>query len=76
MAKTKSNVGYIGYCFMVVATVITAFALLPMAWTIPMTIHAKKCLNSGKKMSTGFKVCALLFVGLVGGILLLCDSDC
>ncbi len=70
--KQFTSLGNVAYIFMVIFTVIGAFALLPMAWMIPMTIHYKKTFG---KVGVGFKVCALLFCGLIPGILMLCDND-
>ena len=39
--------------------------LIPLAWTIPMSIHLKKKLNANEPIGVGFKVCTLLFVNLV-----------
>ncbi len=49
--------------------------LIPLLWTIPMTISVFKKSKNGTKISTGFKVCVLLFVNLIAGIILLCDND-
>lgn len=49
--------------------------LIPLAWTIPMTVHLKKKLNANQPIGTGFKVCTLLFVNLISGILLLCRNE-
>ena len=49
--------------------------LIPLCWCIPMTVSVYKAYKGKKDLSTGFKVCTLLFVSLVGGILLLCDND-
>ena len=42
--------------------------LLPLAWTIPMTVYLKRKLNANEPIGVGFKVCTLLFVNLVFGI--------
>lgn len=46
-------------------------SLIPLAWAIPMTVHAVKCVNGGKPMGMAFKICTLIFVNLLSGILLL-----
>ncbi len=50
------------------------FYLIPLAWTIPMTVHLFRAANRGEEVGMGFKVCSLLFVNTVSGILLLCDK--
>lgn len=49
--------------------------LAPLLWTIPMTVHLKKKLKANQPIGIGFKVCTLLFVNLVSGILLLCRNE-
>ncbi len=46
--------------------------LIPLAWCIPITVSIFRKLNSGEEIGTGLKVCALLFVNMIAGILLLC----
>ena len=61
--------------FMVLGTVIMGFYLLPLAWCIPMTVSYFKKVKNNQPISTGFKVCSLLFVSVLGGIFMLCDKD-
>lgn len=61
--------------FMILGCVSLGWAIIPLAWCIPMTVSAFKKFETGEKMSTGFKVCTLLFVNVVAGICMLC-SDC
>lgn len=50
-------------------TVVFSF-LIPLAWTIPMTVYYFK----HEKVGIAFKICALLFVNLIAGICMLCDK--
>ena len=57
---------------------VTGFRItIPIAliWQIPMTIYYYRCVTNKIKTSTGFKVCTLIFVSLIAGILMLCDKD-
>ena len=77
-AKAKDNDGTMKLLvkiFMVLSCVLGAFAIIPLAWCIPMTVITFKKLNAGEKLSTGFKVCSLIFVSLVAGIIMLCSDD-
>lgn len=47
-------------------------SLISLAWCIPMTIHFASKLKKGESVGVGFKVCSLLFVSLIAGILMLC----
>lgn len=50
--------------------------LLPLSWRIPMTVEYIKSIKGTRpRVGIGFKICALLFVSLVAGILMLCDSQ-
>lgn len=49
-----------------------AACLIPLAWCIPITLSIKRKLDNGEPIDVALKVCTLLFVSLVAGILLLC----
>ena len=58
--------------FMVICTVLSGFLLLPLLWTIPLTAHVCRKLKNNQPIGIGVKVCTLLFVSRVAGIMLLC----
>ena len=62
--------------FLILSTVLTAMLTfcISLAWCLPMTISYCDKVNRGDRISTGFKVCALLFVNTIAGILMLCDN--
>ena len=75
-AKGPSTLSTVAKAFMIVGCVVAGLeALLPLCWAIPMTLHYHRCLEEGKPVSTAFKVCSLLFVNTVAGILMLCDNN-
>ena len=49
--------------------------ILPLFWKIPMTVHFYSSANNFKKLSTTFKVCTLLFLSGISGLMLLCNKD-
>jgi hypothetical protein len=62
--------------FMILGIVSNAFLLIPLIWCIPMFLKVDRYLKDEDDISTGFKVCVLLFVNVIAGILLLVyDSD-
>ncbi len=61
--------------FLILGCIAQGWMLLPLAWCLPITISACNKMKRGEHVGTGLKVCALLFVSLIGGILLLCRSD-
>ena len=56
------------------STIFLGVAIIPLAWCIPMTIHAYRSYADNKPVSIAFGVCTLLFVSLIGGILMLVDT--
>ena len=63
--------------FMIIGTIFTSLVcyLIPLVWCIPMTVSFFNKAKYGQKCSTAFKICTLLFVNQIAGILLLCDRD-
>ena len=49
--------------------------LISLSWCIPMTVSYFKKVKYNLPVSTGFKVCSLLFVNVIAGFLMLCDKD-
>lgn len=62
--------------FMIVGCVAWASCfLIPLCWTIPMTVHYWNAVKNNQPVSVGFKVCSLIFVNLIAGVLMLVDND-
>lgn len=74
-ATKSSGLATAAKVFMILGTIIMGIYIIPLAWCIPMTVSYFKKVNGGQPISTGFKVCSLLFVSLLGGIFMLCDKD-
>lgn len=75
-SETSSTLKLIAKIFMVIGCISAAFVfLIPLCWTIPMTVHYWKAVETRQHVGTGFKVCSLLFVSLVAGVLMLCDNQ-
>lgn len=50
------------------------FGALSFAWTIPMTVKYFSNCKKRLKTSIGLKVCTILFVNVVAGILMCCED--
>jgi uncharacterized membrane protein YvbJ len=61
--------------FMIVSSAISAIFILPLAWVLPMTIHYCNAISNHQKVGIGFKICTLIFVNTVAGVLMLIDDD-
>lgn len=73
----KSGLSTAAKVFMVLGTIIMALwtFCIGLAWCLPLTIIYFQKVNKGEPIGIGFKICSLLFVSTVGGILMLCDTD-
>lgn len=60
--------------FMIIGIVTNAWAVIPLIWCIPMFLKVNKYLKGEETLSTGYKVCVLLFVNIIAGVLLLVDD--
>ena len=61
--------------FMIISTVVMGFYLIPLAWCLPMTLSYCKKIKRGEPVGIGFKICTLIFVNTIAGILMLCDEN-
>ncbi len=61
--------------FLIIGCLAQGWLLIPLIWMLPITISIFGRMKRGESVGAGLKVCALLFVNLIGGILLLCRSD-
>lgn len=73
--KSDSICGTIAFVFMVLTCVAFGFAIIPLAWMIPMTVSYYNHLQKREPVSVGFKVCILIFVNIISGVLLLVDEN-
>lgn len=71
MESNEQTLRMVAFIFCVIATVSVGWAIIPLAWMLPMTIRAWGIYKGTKDNTTAFGVCTLIFVSLVGGILLL-----
>jgi len=60
--------------FLIFGCISLGWLLVPLAWCIPITVSIFRKMNAGEPISTGLKVCSLLFVNLIAGICLLCSD--
>lgn len=70
MTEQDSMLRLINFILCVISTVSMCWAIIPLAWMIPMTVHSWGIYKGTKANSTAFAVCTLIFVNVIGGILL------
>ena len=73
--NTNNTLATVVKVFLIIGCVATGWAIIPLAWCIPITVSIWKKLGAGQPIGTGMKVCTLLFVSLIAGICLLCMKD-
>ena len=78
--KTQVNGGNDGLAvaskiFLILGCIVQGLFLLPLAWCLPIAISICGKMKRGEPVGVGLKICALLLVNTIGGILLLCRSD-
>lgn len=71
-AKILMIVGIFGN---IISSFIFILFPLPLAWCLPMTIKYFKKVDNNEPVSVGFKVCCLIFVSTIAGIMMLCDKE-
>ncbi len=61
--------------FLILGCISSGWALIPLLWTIPITVSIFGKLKRREPIGTGLKICTLLFVNLIAGIILLCMDE-
>lgn len=74
-AKKPNTVQLIAEIFMILGCISSGWALIPLCWTIPMTVKYFRSVKEGRDVGTGFKVCSLIFVNFIAGILMLVGDE-
>ena len=73
--RRDSTLMTVALVFNIIACVIFASFIIPLAWMIPMTVSLNDKIKNNEPISVGFKVCNLIFVSLISGILLLVGDE-
>ena len=73
--KRDDGIMTIALVFCIICTVAAGFAIIPLCWMIPMTVSLNDKIKNKEPISVAFKVCTLLFLSVIGGILLLVGDD-
>lgn len=71
----QDGLSIVAKIFLIIGCIAQGWLLIPLAWCLPITISICGKMTRKEHIGTGLKVCALLFVSLFAGILLLCRAD-
>lgn len=73
--KAESGLVTAAKVLMIISTVAQGWLLIPLAWCIPMTVSYFNSVKYNRPVSMALKICTLLFVNTIAGILMLCDQE-
>lgn len=75
-AKESTNLKLAAFIMALLGTITNAtWFFFSLIWCVPMTYKIYKSYKNGTQLSTGFKVCVIIFNSPVSGILLLADKS-
>lgn len=63
------------FIFMIISTIYLATFIIPLFWCIPMTITYWNKIRKNEKVSITFKICSLIFMGIIPGLLMLFEDE-
>lgn len=75
--QNKENEGLIVAIkvFLILSCVAAGFSIIGLAWALPMTLVIFKRLDKKQPVGLALKICTLIFVNVIAGILLLVLND-
>lgn len=71
MTNTDKNLRLAAFVINVVSCVVWGMLIIPLAWTIPMTVRSWNIYKGKKPNTLAFGILTLVFLDLVSGVLLL-----
>lgn len=71
MKESDKTLRLVAFILNIISTVSVGWAIIPLAWMIPMTVISYGIYKGNKRNTVAFGVCTLIFVNLISGILLL-----
>lgn len=72
--QQDSTLRLIAFILALISTVTAGWAIIPLAWMIPMTVMTWGVYKGKRPNTVAFGVCSLIFLNVVGGILLLVST--
>lgn len=74
--STKRDLDTVVKILMIVITVITGFAIIPLLWTIPMTMTALDRIKKKEPYGLVLSICTLIFMAVAPGVIMIIrDAD-
>lgn len=73
--KDESAIVTVIRVFLVLSCVAAGFSIIALAWVLPMTLSIWRKLDRKEPVGLALKICTLIFVNIIPGILLLVMND-
>ena len=74
--STKRDLDTVVKILMIIITVLTGFAIIPLLWTIPMTMTALDRIKKHEPYGLVLSICTLLFMAVAPGVIMIIrDAD-
>ena len=61
--------------FLVLSCIARVCLIIPIIWVIPMTSYYFRKTRCNERVSFGYKICCILFVSVIAGCLMLCETN-
>lgn len=74
MTDTDRTLRLVAFILNIITAVACCWAIIPLAWMIPMTVRSYGIYKGTKPNTVAMGVCTLIFVNIVSGVLLLCSN--
>ena len=74
-SSNTATIRLIAKIFMLLGCISLGAALIPLCWAIPMTVHYWNAVKYNRPVGIAFKICSLIFVSTVAGILMLIENE-
>lgn len=71
----NDTLGTIAKAFMLLSCIYKGLLIIPLLWMVPITKKVWRKHNAYEEMGIGLKICSLVFVNPIAGILLLCRNE-
>lgn len=72
--QTDQTLRLIAFILNLLTVVALCWLIVPLAWTIPMTVHSWGIYKGTKPNTVAFGICTLIFVDIISGVLLLVST--
>ena len=74
-SQLKNDLREAAYVLGLIVTIASGLAIIPLCWTLPMTLYLKRKMDAKEKTGIAFDICYFIFVSRISGVLLLVADE-